>query len=269
MYNMFLKSCILFWLCLLSLTVGAQDWNKKKCAVVLTYDDALNVHLDQVVPALDSLELKGTFYLTAAAAPFTQRLEEWKQVAANKHELANHTLFHPCNGSRPGRSFVTPDYDLATYSVRRITDEIRMTNATLEAIDGKKERTFAYPCGDTSAGDSSFVDAIRGDFIAARGVQSVLVQKDNVDLFNVGSFMINGQTGDELIELVKNAMQTKSMVVFLFHGVGGEHGLNVSLEAHSKLLHFLKEHEKEIWTTTFLEAAKHIKAAGPAKKSNQ
>lgn len=45
----------------------AQDkavWNNKKCAVVLTYDDALNVHLDNAIPVLDSLGLKATFYLS-------------------------------------------------------------------------------------------------------------------------------------------------------------------------------------------------------------
>lgn len=268
--KMFIKSTIVFLLllCLCSLTVYAQGWNNKRCAVVLTYDDALNVHLDHAIPALDSLQLKGTFFLTAASEAFTKRLEEWEKAAANKHELGNHTLFHPCNGSLPGRSFVTADYDLASYSVRRIADEIKMTNTLLQAIDGKNKRTFAYPCGDTKVGDSSYVDAIKGEFVAARGVQSVLVQKGNVDIYNVGSFMINGQSGDELIELVKKAMQTKSLVVFLFHGVGGEHPLNVSLEAHSKLLHFLKEHEKEIWNTTFVDIANHIKATSSSKKVN-
>jgi peptidoglycan/xylan/chitin deacetylase (PgdA/CDA1 family) len=40
------------------------SWKGKKCAVVLTYDDALNVHLDNAIPLLDSLGLKGTFYLS-------------------------------------------------------------------------------------------------------------------------------------------------------------------------------------------------------------
>ena len=271
---MLFKRTLTFLLCLYSLSVSAQDWNKKKAAVVLTYDDALNVHLDNVVPALDSLNLKGTFYLTAYAPAFSKRTEEWKKVAANKHELANHTLFHPCAGSPPGRSFVTPEYDLDTYSVRRITDEIRMTNTVLETVDGKKERTFAYPCGDTTVDGVSYVDAIKGDFVAARGVQSEMVKDKNTDLYNVGSYMINGQTGEELIELVKKAMETNSMVVFLFHGLGGEHGLNVSLEAHSKLLHFLKKNEKKIWNPTFLEAAKYIKeteskSSGSVKKGNK
>ena len=31
------------------------DWNGKKCAVVLTYDDALNVHLNNAIVALYQL----------------------------------------------------------------------------------------------------------------------------------------------------------------------------------------------------------------------
>lgn len=264
--KMLMKGAIVFLICFLSLSVYAQDWNEKQCAVVLTYDDALNVHLDHAIPALDSLQLKGTFFLTAFSAAFTNRLEEWKKVAANKHELGNHTLFHPCDGSRPGRGFVTPDYDLASYSVRRITDEISMTNTVLEAIDGKKERTFAYPCGDTHIGDSAYLAPLKGDFIAARGVQSGMLQQKNVDLYNVDCYVINGQSGDELIELVKEAVQTKSLLVFLFHGVGGEHALNVSLDAHNKLLHYLKENDEEIWNTTFAEVTRHIKATSGAKQ---
>jgi len=262
------KRIITLLLCLCSLAASAQDWNKKNAAVVLTYDDALNVHLDNAIPALDSLNLKGTFFLIGSSPAFTKRMPEWKKVASHQHELANHTLFHPCDGSLPGRSFITPDYDLASYSVRRITDEMTTTNTLLHAVDGKTERTFAYPCGDTKAGEASYTDAVKGDFVAARGVQGEMVQKGNVDLYNVGSYMINGQSGDELIDMVKKAMQTHSMIVFLFHGVGGEHSLNVSLAAHSKLLHFLKDHQNEIWNPTFIEAAKYIKASGAAKKTN-
>lgn len=246
-------------LCLFCSSAVAQEWNGKKSAVVLTYDDALNVHMDIAIPALDSLNLKGTFFLTTASPAFSARLDEWKKAAGNNHELANHTLFHPCNGSLPGRSFVKPEYDLSTYTVRRIEDEIQATNTVLQAIDGKKDRTFAYPCGDTEAGGLSYVDAIKNDFVAARGVNAEMVTKGNANLYNVNSFMINGQTGEEMIQMVKKATEEKSMIVFLFHGVGGEHGLNVSAEAHSQLLHYLKEHEKDIWNTTFIEAANYLK----------
>jgi peptidoglycan/xylan/chitin deacetylase (PgdA/CDA1 family) len=70
-------------------------WRGKQCAVVLTYDDALNVHLDKVIPALDSLDLKGTFYLSGFSPSFRTRVKDWSVVAQSGHELGNHTLYHP------------------------------------------------------------------------------------------------------------------------------------------------------------------------------
>lgn len=96
-------------------------WQNKKCDVVLTYDDALNVHIDNVVPLLDSLGFKGTFYLSGFFPSFREQMNDWKTVAAKGYELGNHTFFHPCEGNRQGRECVKADYDLNTYSVQRIS----------------------------------------------------------------------------------------------------------------------------------------------------
>ncbi|MGE5811848.1 MAG: polysaccharide deacetylase family protein [Ignavibacteria bacterium] len=233
-------------------------WQNKICAVSLTYDDALNVHLDKVIPLLDSLDFRATFYLTGYFPGFSERLNDWKAAAGKGNELGNHTLFHPCEGKAPGREWVNPEYDLNRYSVERMSDEIRMTNILLYALDGKTNRTFAYPCGDKLAGNLSYVDGIKDRFTGARSVQAKMQAKNEIDLFDIGSYMINGQSGDEMIKLVKEAMNKKALLVFLFHGVGGEHNINVSLEAHSKLLHFLKENEKEIWVAPLNEIAEYI-----------
>ncbi|HZI24632.1 MAG TPA: polysaccharide deacetylase family protein [Chryseolinea sp.] len=238
-------------------------WNGKKCAVVLTYDDALNVHLDNVIPTLDSLNLKGTFYISGYFPGCRNRLADWKRAAQSGHELANHTLFHPCTGKIPGRDWVNPDYDLSNYTMQRLLDELRMNNVLLESLDGKKTRTFAYPCGDTKIGNESYIDKIKNDFVSARGVKSEMVKINNVNLFDVPAFGINGESGEELIALVKKAMQQNALLVFLFHGVGGEHGLNVSLPAHRELLQFLKKLEPEIWIASFQDVT------GYAKKYNE
>lgn len=231
-----------------------QSWNKKKCAVALTYDDALGVHLDNVIPSLDSAGLKGTFYLTASFPTCKARMNDWRKAAINGHELGNHTLYHPCIGNTPGREWIKGERDLSKYSLRRMTDEIRMTNTFLTALDGKSVRSFAYPCGDQHVGAGvSYVDAIKTDFVAARGVTGKVMQLKDIDLFNVHAYVVNGQRGDELIAIVKQAMEQKGFVVFLFHGVGGEHDMNVSLGAHAQLVHFLKENEKDIWVAPFVE----------------
>src|SRR6188508_3033860 len=69
-------------------------WKGKKSAVVLTYDDALNVHLDKVIPLLDSLKFRGTFYLSGYFPGCRDRISDWRKAAGVGHELGNHTLFH-------------------------------------------------------------------------------------------------------------------------------------------------------------------------------
>jgi peptidoglycan/xylan/chitin deacetylase (PgdA/CDA1 family) len=253
---------LIFFFTIFSSMITAQDkapWHGKKCAVCLTYDDALKAQLDNVVPLLDSLDLKGTFYLPGYFPGFKDYMSEWKLVAEKGNELGNHTLFHPCESKPTGRDFVTPDYDLNNYSVRRIVDEIKMDNILLKALDGKTKRTFAYPCGDTLAGDSSYVNEIKSEFVGARGVEGKMQKINEIDLFDIGSYMINGEPGDSLISLVKQAMAGNDLLVFLFHGVGGGHSINVSIKAHSKLLHFLKQNENNIWIAPLAKVAEYIK----------
>ncbi len=240
-------------------------WNNKQCAVVLTYDDAIDGDLDNVIPALDSLNLKGTFYIIGSSPVVNNRLNEWRLAAKNGHELGNHALFHPCDGSLPGRSFVTADNDLSKYTVSRAVSEIRVNNTLLKAIDGKDKRTFAYPCGDRKIGDVYFYDQLKKEFVGARGVSAGLQTPNEVQLDNIDCYGINGQSADYMIDLVKKAQQTHTLLVFLFHGVGGGHSINVSLDAHSKLLHYLKDHEKKIWIAPMVDVAERISVYQAAK----
>jgi sialate O-acetylesterase len=238
---------------------NAHLWNNKKCAVVLTYDDALDVHLDNAMPLLDSLNMKGTFYIIGSSDVLQKRMNEWRIAANRGHELGNHTLFHPCNGGRTGREFVTPENDLRNYTLDRIVSEILVTNTLLKAIDGKEKRSFAYTCGDTKVGDSLFYHRLKKDLTGARGIGAGMSPIDKVNLDNIDSYMINGHSAEYMIDLVKKASKTNSLLVFLFHGVGGGHNLNVALNDHSKLLHYLKDNEKDIWITTMIDAAEYVK----------
>lgn len=237
----------------------AELWNNKKCAVVLTYDDALNIDLDIVIPALDSLGLKGTFYLIGESPAVSKRIPEWRLAAQQGHELGNHSLMHPCDASLEGRSWVSPDQALNKYTVSRAVNEIRVTNTLLQAIDGKTERTFAFPCGDTKIGNVNFYDDLKNDFVGARGVQQSFQHIKEVNLNDINCFYIDGHSGDYMIDLVKKAIESHTLLVFLFHGVGGEHSINVSAKAHKELLQFLKLHEKDIWNAPMVDVAKFIR----------
>jgi peptidoglycan-N-acetylglucosamine deacetylase len=234
-------------------------WHGKKCAIVLTYDDALQAHLDHVAPLLDSLGFKATFYVPVAFPGFRDRLPGWSSLAKQGHELGNHTIFHPCDSRQAGREWVAPEYDLRTYSVRRMVDEVRMANTLLQSLDGRSERTFAYTCGDMKAGDSSFVGSIRQLFPAARGVRWMLQARDEVDLYDIGALMVSGESGDDLVRLVQKAIDQEALLVFLFHGVGGEHSISVDLNAHRQLLRFLKKQEGAVWVAPLVDVAEYLR----------
>ena len=265
MYNdqwMKRKWFIFAWVFLLSININAQSilpWQGKKCAVVLTYDDAIDQHLDNAVPVLDSLGLKVTFYITAYSSSIQSRIQEWKKLPAAGHELGNHTLFHPCFGG-PDRSWVKPEYDLRNYSVQRMIDETRMTNIFLQSMDGKTRRTFAFTCGDMKIGDSSFIIPMKKDFVAARAVRNEMHQINEIDLYNLDCYVVNGESSAQLIGWAKKAMETHSLLVILFHGVGGGNALNVSIDAHREFLLFLKQNEKDIMIAPMITVSDHIRS---------
>jgi len=236
----------------------ANVWRGKNSAVVITYDDAIDQHLDNAIPVLDSLGIKATFYLTAYSSSMRNRLNEWRNLSQRGHELGNHTLFHPCIGALPGREWVKGDQDMSKYSLQRLENEIRMTNLFLESLDGKKPRTFAFTCGDMKVGEVAFMNNMKSDFVAARAVRNEMHTIDKIDLYNVDCFMVNHHTADQMIDWVKKAEASHSLLVILFHGVGGGNGLDVAIPEHRKFLRYLKSKEKDIWITTMVEAAEHI-----------
>ena len=227
----------------------------KRAAVCLTYDDGLDCHLDIAAPALEEFGFRGTFYCTGYSFSLDERVDEWRALAAAGHELGNHTLFHPCHGDK--FDWVKPEYDLNKYTMGQLLNELRTANTLLKAIDGLDERSFAYTCTNYTINQVSFVDSIRPLFPAARGGGDIPETMNEMDLHNVPSWGVIDPSGDELIAYVEEAVKKGTLAVFMFHSVGGGY-LNVSEEAHEKLLRYLEEQKPSIWTGTFLEVMEYV-----------
>ncbi len=239
----------------------AFTWpNGQKAAVSLSYDDALNSQLDHAIPTLNKYGLKGTFYLQLSSPVIDQRLAEWRAAAATGHELGNHTLFHQCSKSQPGRDWVEAHRDLDQLTVAQMKDQVRMANTMLYAIDGKRERTFTAPCIDKNAGGQNYIDAVKSEFVAIK-LESGGVTPDmnKLDPYAVGVAFPTGVTGQQLIDIVKQAAAKGTMANFTFHGVGGDH-LMVSAEAHEELLKYLSANKNIYWVDTFVNEMKYVKA---------
>lgn len=238
------------------MAVAQFSWpNGAKAAVVFTYDDALDGHLDVAVPQLDEFGFKGTFYCTGNSQSLYNRTDEWRNIAQNGHELGNHTLFHPCDAQKSG--WVKPEYDLNNYTVDQLLEELKAANTLLKAIDGKEQRTFAYTCSDITAGGEDFTARMPSLFTAARRDGPVPERMEGYDIFQATSRMVDDNSAEELIAFVEEAKAKGTIAVFMFHSVGGGY-LNVGADEHRALLKYLDKHRNEFFSGTFLEVMKYI-----------
>jgi peptidoglycan/xylan/chitin deacetylase (PgdA/CDA1 family) len=226
--------------------------------VTLTYDDGLDAHLAHAIPLLDMHNFKATFFLASFAgvdhdwalpnlnSPLSARHNAWAAAAANGHELAGHTVNHPCTTAiNPGQGAgfrLDEDYDLA-----RITGELDDSMARLMRLGATAPFTFGYPCYSDRLGvgpgqgqmvevlgmqlpqGQSFTSEVATRFMAARGSDLGIANPMTVDLHSLPHVVagppVEGDPVPTLAELtgvVDMAIAQGGWVIFLLHGVAGD-----------------------------------------------
>lgn len=268
---------------------GTFVWPDQKIAAVsLTYDDGLDGQLKYVVPVLDTAGLKGTFFLASfqgvdhvwalpnTTDPLNMRHQAWQAVLASGHELASHTLYHPCDNNNPG-------WQPADYDPMRMGEELDESIARLMRLGAQAPFTFAFPCSGDKRGigpegsEMSYAPLVAERFMAARVSDSGVADPLAVDLQEVSLFGTTDATGPELIAHVDEAIAAGGWTVFIFHGVGPEapncdintydldacalNYLCTPDAAHQELVAYLESKQTEVWTATFKDVATHINAA--------
>jgi peptidoglycan/xylan/chitin deacetylase (PgdA/CDA1 family) len=234
-----------------------------RAAVSLTYDDAVASQRTHAGPRLHARGLRGTFFLTGTAPDLKTHRRDGQRMHESGHELASHTMHHPCDCSHAWvpRGHTTQDYDLG-----RMRTELLETHSLLAGLGVQGPYTFAYPCGETRVGKEpvSYVGLVSELFVAARGVEARIADPARDPLTLVPAFD-GAKSGDELARLLDAAEASGGWLVLLFHGVGGDH-LPVSLEAHDALLAELERRRGRLWTERFGTVAAHV-AASQARNS--
>lgn len=214
-----------------------------KAAIALTYDDALASQLDVAIPALDYAGLKGTFFLSNVQR---DHVERWRAVAHHGHELANHSLFHPC----PAAAFpADPRYTSEAYTPAQMVREIAQQEVLLTALDGRLRHGFASPCIVNSVSGQDYLGPLQAAGIVsyARSQEDTPGGRGPIDdpMRIAGRSFDEQATGADLIAYAQEALRHGGRAVFVFHGVGGDY-LQTSAKAHEELLAWLRTH-KEVW----------------------
>ncbi|NKB68382.1 MAG: polysaccharide deacetylase family protein [Candidatus Latescibacteria bacterium] len=252
------------------------EWPEgKRGAVSVTYDDGLSCHHEVVGPAWERHGLRVTFY-PSFVWPNTDIMDNpdaWRQLAANGHELGNHSLFHACR--RDGAT----TYNLKDYTAPRWKEEMQVANFALSLLDGRTERTFGNTCCNTTIGPDSQKESLEPLvaelFVAARGdMTKEPVDVKTVNYNGLGTFAADTEmlgvkheehSVEATIRIITEAADSGRWAIFMIHGVGqGTHGFFMEEEEHDELVQHLAERRDEIWTAPVVEVARYLKTGAVA-----
>lgn len=227
-----LLASLILWLVTPGMAQHIEWPNGAKAAICLTFDDGMSSQLQEAIPTLNALKLRGTFFLNSI--PDNRMADQWRKAAQQGHELGNHTLFHPCLASHGWK----PVWALDNYTFDRILKEVQSMSSQLYLLDGKTTtRSFAFPCSDTTAGGVSYVDTLRRSGLARFGrmggsADAVVANFATLDPLLVPSWAVQPtNTAADLIGFADKAAQQGGLGVYMFHGVGSQ-WIAVSAEDH-------------------------------------
>jgi len=257
---MIIRTLTLIILLLLPLQQGTQPFSwpdGKRVALSLSFDDARLSQIDVGLPLFERLGAKATFYLVPSTAE--RRLDGWKKAAAAGHEIANHTLNHPCSGNFPW----SREKALEKYSMEKMRDELVGANAKIETMLGVRSVSFAYPCGQTFIGRSvdtrSYVPLVAEHFLTGRGWMDE-APNDPIycDMSQLTGIEMDGRDFDQILPIIERAREAGHWVVLGGHEIGQGGNQTTRVEMLEKLVRYAGDPANKVWLAPVGVVAKYV-----------
>jgi peptidoglycan/xylan/chitin deacetylase (PgdA/CDA1 family) len=230
----------------------------KRVALSLSFDDARASQVEGGTALLDRFGVKATFYLTASS--IERRLAGWKQAVASGHEMANHTMNHPCSGNFDwSRSKPLEDYTL-----ERIRAEMVDANKKISDLLGVTPESFAYPCGQRFVGRGidtrSYVPVAASLFVTARGwLDEAPNDPSYVDFAQLTGIESDGKDFEQIRVIVENAAKAGAWVVLAGHDMGREGPQTTRLAMLEKLCAYATDPASGVWIAPVGTVARYVR----------
>lgn len=243
--------------------VKVLPWGNHPAAVSLTFDDARPVHLDVAVSELNKRHLRATFFVIVSKLT---RLDDWRKVQLEGHEIGNHSLTHP----HP-EALSKGDEELQVEDAKLFLD----SNFHSDIL------VFAYPYAEMSSGLAYWVK--RYNF-AARGWRGdknpLYVTADpDPDWYNLPSQPAYTKYGLDIYKSwIEKAISMHAWTTLQIHGIGDPStGFEpIPTATFTSLLDVLRaEQDQGLWVAPFGEVAAYLRAqrvfekAQPQTKGNE
>jgi peptidoglycan-N-acetylglucosamine deacetylase len=234
------------------------NWpNNAKVAVSISFDDSRSSQLDVGIPILDKRNVKATFYIVPEY--FEKRVEEWKIAFKNGHEIASHSLVHPCSGNYLWARHKA----LEEYTLAKMKKELHDANSVIQQHIGKIPISFGYPCGQTFVGRGkglkSYIPIVADMFVTGRGWMNEYSNDPTFcDLANLAGRELDGLSFDEAIALVEEAKENGHWVILAGHDIGEPDRQTVLSTTLEKLCIYLNDPVNNIWIDTVGNVGSYI-----------
>lgn len=208
----------------------------RKAAVSLTFDDGVSDHYTMVAPHLDSLGLKGTFWICPERLYDSRNVEKhhltWDQarkMAASGHEISNHGWSHR---------------NLKNISFEEAKEEVTKCDEAIRKEIGKAPVTMCFPYNAYNDAVLEFCSAGR---VGCRLYQEAQGQKNH------------HSTPESLSSWLEKTIRDGSWGVTMTHGI--HHGYD-QWDDENVLWNFYRQlasRQDEVWVGTFAQVASYIK----------
>ncbi|MBM3784947.1 MAG: polysaccharide deacetylase [Acidobacteria bacterium] len=234
--------------------------NGKRCAVSLTWDDARLSQIDAGIPFLNRHGVKGTFYILPRN--WEKRMDGWKGALRDGHELAHHSMTHPCSINFG----FTAKNGLEEYTFEKLESDLDAATAEFRKSFGVTPKSFAYPCGQKYVGRGvatrSYVPAVAKRFLTGRGYLDEASNNPAVcDLANLMGTGFDNAGWPEMKRHIDVASKEGRWLIFAGHEMGKTGNQTTNLEALGELIAFAKDPANGIWLDTVAAVASFVAKA--------
>jgi peptidoglycan/xylan/chitin deacetylase (PgdA/CDA1 family)/lysophospholipase L1-like esterase len=226
----------------------AQFSGDRAAAVSYTFDDGLRDQYTLAVPMLNEVGFKGTFFIIPGSTAETPQLAEQKQndkrawgsiswpelktMAAQGHEISNHTWSHR---------------NMLKLSVAEFELELSKACDAIKARLGQPPLTLAFPFNQSTP---ELHAAALKHHVAFRAYQTGLSEKSTVESLNAWA---------------DKQVHDKTWGILMAHSLANGYAALKDPEILRSHLHYVKSRDRDIWVDTFANIARYEKQRDDAK----
>ena len=195
-----------------------------------------------------------------------QRLEGWKKAVAAGHEIANHSIKHPCSGNFP----FSREKALEDYTLDMMRNEFDQASSIIEQLLGVRPVSYAYPCGQKYVGRGknlqSYVPLVAEKFLTGRGWPDEWANDPAFcDMSQLMGVKLDEKDFARVKTLMDRTLADGGWLVFCSHEVAEDGRLVTNSKTLRALCEYAKDPANGIWLDSVENIATYILKQRTAK----